>query len=216
MEQDNNINYIYKIVLIGDTTVGKTSLFNKMSENFYELDPLTPTTIGVDFKLRYIEKYNYNNRNYNIKLQLWDTAGQKRFVPIVQNYLKSTNGIILMYDVTNRNSFEDLENWYKEILDQKYSLEDTVIIIIGNKIDLESKREVTKEEGEKLAQEWKINFYEISTKEINKNKINKIINDFTGQLVKKNENKFMEHVNSYLLNKHHEESKCNDKCCIIS
>lgn len=130
MEIDNKI----KIILIGDTNVGKTSLLNRKKQNFF--NPVFSTTIGVDFM-------TYKTEN-NETVYVWDTAGQEKFHSIIKLYFRNIDGVIIVYDVTNRKSFENISNWIHKI--KTYSDNNPSLIIVGNKCDLKKHREVSKEE----------------------------------------------------------------------
>ncbi|GER28942.1 RAB GTPase homolog C2A [Striga asiatica] len=151
-----NYDYSFKLLLIGDSAVGKSSLLL----SFINLSPqdLSPT-IGVDFKIKLLTA-----AGKRLKLTIWDTAGQERFRTLTSSYYRGAHGIILVYDVTRRESFTNLSTtWIKE-LDCYCTNPDCVKILIGNKIDKESERAVTKEEGAALAQEHKCLFIECSAK----------------------------------------------------
>lgn len=120
-------DYVFKILLIGDSAVGKSSLLLRFAEDIFS-DSFLPT-IGVDFKIRTIEA-----AGSKVKLQMWDTAGQERFKSILTSYYKGTHGVLLVYDITDRKSFIDVQNWINDV--QKYGREDVVKILIGNKKDL--------------------------------------------------------------------------------
>jgi Ras-related protein Rab-1A len=108
-------------------------------------------TIGVDFKIRTLEQ-----GDKTIKLQIWDTAGQERFKTITSSYYKGAHGIILVYDITDKGSFKDIENWLSEV--GKYANENVVKILVGNKVDLEDQRQVKYEEGKFLADSLNMKF----------------------------------------------------------
>ena len=142
----------HKIIFIGDAGVGKTTIISRIMDNpFNEVyDP----SIGVDFMSKII-KY----RGQNIKLQIWDTAGQEKYKGLIPSYVRNSSIVFLIYDISVKSSFDNIPNWITFIR----SIENTTLVLCGNKIDLE-KREVTKEEGEALAQKEGIAFYEMSAK----------------------------------------------------
>ncbi len=130
-----NLDLQYKILVLGESSVGKTSLLVRYTEDKFEN---TVQTIGVDVKNKYVM---YENKK--IQLELWDTAGQERFKGIAQNYFRAANGVILVFDITNKESFNKLKFWINE---GKTNIgQDTELIIAENKIDLEESRAVTKE-----------------------------------------------------------------------
>ena len=148
---------LYKILLLGDWSVGKTCLIMRYTENTFTEIHLT--TVGLDYKLK---NFKFDDGK-TVKVQIWDTAGQERYKTITKSYIKGANGIILVYDITKKKSFEGIKNWIKQI---KESVSQRVCVaLVGNKIDKEDEREVPKEEGEKLGQELNYPFYESSAKD---------------------------------------------------
>ncbi|KAB1211038.1 Ras-related protein RABC2a [Morella rubra] len=170
---NNTYDYSFKILLIGDSGVGKSSLLLSFISNF--VHDLTPT-IGVDFKVKML-----TIGGKRLKLTIWDTAGQERFGTLTSSYYRGAHGIILVYDVTRRETFTNLSNlWAKEV--QLYSTNNECIkIILGNKVDRENERAVTREEGLALAREHKCLFLECSAK--NKENVQKCFKDLTLKLV---------------------------------
>ena len=156
MTEDVDNGEFIKIMTLGNMKVGKTNFMLKYTENKYEESHVS--TIGLDFKIKKIE---INNKNY--QLLLFDTAGQERYKSIALNVIKDTHGILLMYDITEKATFESIPDWIQNIKDLKG--DDFPLILLGNKIDLENERTVSKEEGQKLADEIGIQFFEISNKE---------------------------------------------------
>lgn len=151
--------YIFKIILIGDSGVGKTSLMNRYTDNTYEQG--NASTIGVDFKIKTVVV-----DGNKIKLQIWDTAGQERFRAIVSHYYRGANGIFIVFDMLNRDSFTHLKDWIDE-LDKKDALRTAEIRILGNKIDDTSNICVKKEEINQFLSSHNIptsNFCEVSAK----------------------------------------------------
>ena len=130
-----------KILIIGDSNVGKTSILLQYTSNFFQETHIA--TIGVEFKLKEIML-----DNIEYKLNIWDTAGQERFKAITKSFFKAADGIVFVYDVTNKPSFVNIKNWIK---DAESKANDFKIIIVGNKIDLNDSREVSFEEGKNLA-----------------------------------------------------------------
>ena len=148
--------FLYKILLLGDTQVGKSSFLMRYIDNTFQESYLS--TVGLDFKVKNVQLDD--GKTYRV--QIWDTAGQDRFHAITRNYFKNAHGIILIYDVTLIESFQNVKNWIKQI---KEEVTDKVsIILAGNKIDMEEKRKVSKEEGEKMAADYGLKFYECSAK----------------------------------------------------
>jgi len=128
-------DFVFKILIIGDSAVGKSSLLLRFADDVYH-DTFQPT-IGVDFKIRTIEQ-----DGSIVKLQMWDTAGQEKFKTITSAYYKGAQGIIVMFDLTDRNSFDNVKNWISE--SYKYNNCDAIRILVGNKCDLSNHRTVTR------------------------------------------------------------------------
>ncbi|KAJ5077380.1 ras family-domain-containing protein [Anaeramoeba ignava] len=155
-EKEKEYDLLFKFIIIGDTSVGKTSILTRYCHTFGTSSP--NTTIGAFFK---VKKIQINGKI--ITLQIWDTAGQERFRSLTPVYYRGTYGIVLVYDITNEKSFQNIENWIKEA--KKYADENVQMILIGNKSDLEEKRKVSKEKGKQFADNLDIPFYEVSAKD---------------------------------------------------
>jgi small GTP-binding protein len=185
--QDNR----FKVLLVGDSGVGKSSIILRFTEHYFEDNFVN--TIGVDFRCHSLE---FNNKIY--KLQIWDTAGQDKFQSITTSYYRGSNGIILVYDVCNPSSLDRLKFWYNEV--KKKVTEDIPMIIVGNKIDLSSNRKVSYEEGEAFAKELNMQYLECSTK-LDEG-INKIFFTLLEKIVDTNveSNKFETHDSIYFKN----------------
>lgn len=190
---------LYKILLLGDWSVGKTCFLMRYTENTFTEIHLS--TVGIDYKLKNVTLDN----DRVVKTQIWDTAGQERYKTITKSYIKGANGIILIYDVTNNNSFEGIKNWIKQIKDTVNSR--VCVALVANKIDKENERVISKEEGEKLANELQYPFYEASAKEgIN-------INECFDNLIKQIDINYTNnpHTNTNKLNNKKKETKGG--CC---
>ncbi|XP_065920405.1 ras-related protein Rab-13-like [Dysidea avara] len=150
---NSRYDYLFKVLLCGDSGVGKTSmLYRQVSD---KMNDAYTATIGVDFKLTTLEM-----KGHKIKLQIWDTAGQERFKALTAQYYRRAQGILLVYDITNEQSFENTTNWLRMI--QENSTSDLKLMLIGNKIDNEQKRKVTTHQGQQLAKDYGLNFIETS------------------------------------------------------
>jgi small GTP-binding protein len=156
---------VYRVLLLGDSSVGKTCFLLRYCDKTFQEAHLS--TIGLDYRLKSMTL----TIGKNIKLQIWDTAGQDRFRAITKNYYKGANGIILIYDVTNLQSYENVKNWINQIKEEANP--NVVVYLAGNKIDVEEKDKVVKtEEGQKIAEQYNLPFYETSAKSgINVNKV---------------------------------------------
>ena len=168
-------DYLFKLLIIGESGVGKTCLLLRFTDDSFTANHLT--TIGIDFKIKII-----NLENKLIKLQIWDTAGQERFRTITKTYYKGAHGIILTYDVTDQNSFKNIRNWIKQI--ESNAQTNVKKVLVGNKCD-KPDRVVSKEEGKKLADDFGMNFFETSAK-TNQN-VTEVFNYLTSEILKNNE-----------------------------
>ena len=147
---------VYKILLLGDTTVGKTCFLMKYTDKVF--NEIHMATIGLDYRLKTMTLKS----GKTVKIQIWDTAGQDRFRAITKNYYKSAHGVILIYDITSIQTFENVKSWISQIRDEASA--NIVIYIVGNKIDIDEERKIKKEEGQKLADEFGFPFTEASAK----------------------------------------------------
>ena len=152
---DETYEKLFKILLLGDSSVGKSSLFLSFMDKSWN-ETFVPT-IGVDFKIKTI-----NVNNMNIKYQVWDTAGQERFRTIISSYYKGAHGILLVYDITLKESFESLNDWLNEI--KKNTSKNIVKVLIGNKIDLNDKRIISFDEAKEFADNNNMKYIETSAK----------------------------------------------------
>mmetsp|Transcript_12647 Transcript_12647/g.38709 ORF Transcript_12647/g.38709 Transcript_12647/m.38709 type:complete len:209 (-) Transcript_12647:104-730(-) len=153
--QHSNYDYLFKLLLIGDSSVGKSCLLLRFSDGSFNESQMS--TIGVDFKIRTLE---LDGRTF--KLQIWDTAGQERFRTIAAAYYRGAHGIIIVYDVTNQQSFDNVEMWLSEV--NKYGSGEVNKLLVGNKSDLKSKRVVDTEKGREFAESNGMKFLETSAK----------------------------------------------------
>ena len=147
--------FIFKVLLLGNSNVGKSSLFLRFVDDIWS-DTFVPT-IGVDFKIK-----TFDIDEKKIKMQIWDTAGQERFKNIIASYYRGAHGILLIYDVTDKDSFKNLSNWIIEI--EKNSSKQVLKVLIGNKTDLEDKRVVTYNQGKEFADTYGLKYIETSAK----------------------------------------------------
>ncbi|WIA44030.1 hypothetical protein OEZ86_010402 [Tetradesmus obliquus] len=148
-------DFLFKLLLIGDSGVGKSCLLLRFADDTYTESYIS--TIGVDFKIRTVEL-----DGKVIKLQIWDTAGQERFRTITSSYYRGAHGIIVVYDVTDQDSFNNVKQWLNEI--DRYANENVNKLLVGNKSDLTSKRVVDYQTAKAFADEIGIPFLETSAK----------------------------------------------------
>ena len=182
-EKDNKNQKVIrlKIIALGESTVGKSCFILQYTQNIFQ--EIFISTIGVEYHSKFLE---IDNKKYRI--DFFDTAGQERYNSISSNSIKRAHGALLMYDITNKKSFEKISEWMKSIME--YKDETFPIILIGNKCDLKERRQVSEEEGKQKANNYKIDFMETSVKEnINVDKaalaiINKVIEEQKDKLKK--------------------------------
>jgi len=145
----------FKLVFLGEQSVGKTSIITRFMYDSF--DNTYQATIGIDFlsKTMYLE-------DRTIRLQLWDTAGQERFRSLIPSYIRDSSVAIVVYDISNANSFQQTSKWIDDVRTERGT--DVLIMLVGNKTDLSDKRQVTTEEGERKAKELNVMFIETSAK----------------------------------------------------
>ncbi|XP_057770484.1 ras-related protein RABA6b-like [Salvia miltiorrhiza] len=153
---EEECDYLFKAVLIGDSAVGKSNLLSRFARDEFCLE--SKPTIGVEFAYR-----NIRVADKLIKAQIWDTAGQERFRAITSSYYRGAMGALLVYDITRRSTFESLRKWLKEL--REFGSREMVVVLVGNKSDLTHSREVSLEDGQTLAQLEDLSFMETSAKE---------------------------------------------------
>ena len=202
-------DYIIKLLTLGETEVGKTSIVLRYSDDKFNDNKIA--TIGIDFKIKIIKK-----GIEKIKVSIYDTAGQERFKNIVKHYYKGANGVLLIFDVTKKTTFEKLEFWIEDLKENSDNLDNLFIYLIGNKNDLEQKRQVSYEEAQSFAMERNLPYIEVSAKtgdnikklfdEMVKGTLTKIINN------EKKENNLNNSVSLSFLDNDEVTSK-NKICC---
>ncbi|XP_052684557.1 ras-related protein Rab-37-like isoform X1 [Crassostrea angulata] len=147
---------IHKTILVGDSGVGKTSLLVQFDQGRFQAGSFS-ATVGIGFTNKVVDV-----EGTKVKLQIWDTAGQERFRSITRAYYRDANALLLLYDVSNKASFDNIRAWLGEI--NEYAQEDVVIMLLGNKADMTSERVIRTEDGERLANEYNVAFMETSAK----------------------------------------------------
>lgn len=150
-----NYDYLFKVALIGDSGCGKTTTLLRYADGLFKDN--TQSTIGVDFKI-----VSHKIENASIKLQIWDTCGSERFKSITSSFMKSCNAYILVFDLTNIKSFNNLESWIKMINENTSA---NFYCIVGNKCDLKDKRQVLQQDAIKFAEKYNLRYVEASAKE---------------------------------------------------
>ena len=208
MEKES-YDLLFKLILIGDSCVGKSNILLKYLKN--EFDPNSRATVGVEFGTK-----NIIINNKKIKIQIWDTAGQERYRSITSAYYKGAKGALIVYDITRKCTFDNIDKW---ISDLKLNGDKNIcIVILGNKSDLDDKREVSKDDGIKKSEMYKTAFLETSA--LNGDNIGKAFDEIIEQIIQNNKS-FFEDNNKKDMDKGvnlNESNKDNDKkkCCISS
>jgi small GTP-binding protein len=149
-------DHTVKTIVVGDSGIGKTSILLRFTRKLFE--DTVPSTLGVEFMSKILEW-----KGRRVELQLWDTAGQELFRSVTRGYYRGSIGAFLVYDITNHSSFEHVREWMEEV--KSAAKPEVVFVLIGNKCDLTSRREVTLEEGEAFATELGVSFFEVSAKD---------------------------------------------------
>ena len=152
---DQRIKLSFKILLLGDSAVGKTSLLSKYVDNTFQEQHIA--TIGVEYKDKFIIK-----NDFNIRLQIWDTAGQERFHSISKNLYRGTNGVFFVYDITREETFNNLKNWIREFQDVEGDIKG---VILGNKCDMEEERVIQEKQLISFSEKFQMPYLETSAKD---------------------------------------------------
>jgi len=147
---------LFKILIVGDINTGKTAILDQFTNGHF--DHTYISTIGIDFNVKIVAL----DKDTKVKLQVWDTCGQERFRALTRSYYRNAQAIIIVYDITSRESFEKSKVWIKEV--ENYVDKSVLVVLVGNKTDLYQKRKVEYFEGHKLAEENYLNFFEVSAK----------------------------------------------------
>jgi small GTP-binding protein len=148
-------DFSLKLVVVGDSGVGKTCLLLRYTKNVF--DPDTQTTLGVEFMTKIVE-----TEKHRIQLQLWDTAGQELFRSVTRGYYRGSAGAFVIFDLTNHDTFDHISRWLQDV--REVARSDVVTVLLGNKVDLTEKRQVARDEAERLAQANKMLYFETSAK----------------------------------------------------
>ena len=174
-KKTEGVDIAYKLLFLGESNVGKTSIILRYTDNTF--DDSTIATCGIDFKCKYV-----SCDNKKIRLEIWDTAGQERFRGLTKNYFHGAHGFILVYDITNKESFIKLKGWIKDAK-EKINKEDSYkIMVVGNKKDCENDRAVEYNNLKQFGEDNKVIFSEVSAK--TGEGIDKLFNDFVHELLK--------------------------------
>ena len=150
-------NYVIKLLTLGETEVGKTSIVLRYSDDKFHEDKIA--TIGIDFKIKIIRK-----GNEVIKVSIYDTAGEERFKTLIKHYYRGANGILLIFDLTKKSTFDQLNIWLEDLRENSDNIDNLYIHLIGNKNDLEEQRAISFEEATNFAKKNKLPYMEVSAK----------------------------------------------------
>ena len=206
--ENKEYDLLFKLILIGDSCVGKSNILLKYLKN--QFNENSKTTVGVEFGTK-----NIIINNKRIKIQIWDTAGQERYRSITSAYYKGAKGALIVYDITRKNTFDNIDKW---ITDLKLNGDKNIcIIILGNKSDLIDKREINKNDGIKKAEMYKIAFLETSA--LNGDNISKAFDELIEQIVINNKNIFQDDNENEIdkgVNLNDEKNNNKKKCCLNS
>ena len=202
MKKNSESSVTFKILTIGESGVGKTCILRRFVENKFLKNHLA--TIGIDFKTKTL---NINDKE--IKLKIWDTAGQERFRNITTQYYKGADGIVLVYDVTDDASYDKIRDWMDQIIHNTQK-DEIGLVLLGNKCDMEP-RNVTEAQGNKLAEELKISYFETSA--LNGQGINEAFEQLTRDIMKKKEVGKGQEENGVDLNKTNKRPGRKSECC---
>ena len=199
--------YILKLLTLGESQVGKSSILFRYSDNKFLLTKAA--TIGIDMKSKIIK-----SGNEKIKVSIYDTAGQERFRSIIKSYYKGANGVLLVYDITKRDTFKKLDFWLEDLKKNSDDIDNLFIFLVGNKSDLEENREVSVEEANEFAKNKKLPYLEVSAKSGKnvKEVFEKTIKGAMIKLMNKKEENNNELI-QYLFIDKEEKTVKNKRCC---
>ena len=196
-------DHLYKSVIVGNSGVGKSCLLIRFAEGHYDETYLS--TIGVDFKFMVLLV-----DGKNVKFQIWDTAGQERFRTITSAYYKGSHGILLVFDLTDKKSFDDIDRfWRAEV--ESYAEKEVAMYLVGNKADMADRREVDRETAEKYAEGRGMVYFECSAKE--DDNVADIFLDFARRMMKKEQDKAPKKPQNVQVKNTKADEKKDSKCC---
>ena len=189
----------YKIMVLGESKVDKTSLIKRYTKD--QFGGVYLTTVGMDFQDKIIEI-----EDKKVRLQVWDTAGQERFRNVTKSYFQSSQGLLVVYDITDKDSFLNINFWMENI--KKNAPENVKLILVGNKCDLANERKVTIEDGENKARNYNIKFFESSAKD--GTNVNELFFYLANEIYQDEKTKEKDNKNSLKLKEKKKEKK---GCC---
>ena len=171
MIDDDSYDLLYKIIIIGDSNVGKSNILSRYTKDQFQGN--SKATVGVELGTKFVKV-----EGVGAKLQIWDTAGQERYRSLTSSYYKGCHGCFIVYDITNEASFQSISTWYEQAV--KEAGKDVSLILVGNKCDLENERKVSKEQGEEKAKAMNASFFETSA--LSKVNIDDIFNEIVNNI----------------------------------
>ena len=207
---EEEIAYLFKIIVIGDAGVGKSNIITKYTRNVF--DETMKPTLGVEFIMKKIAV-----KEKAVKLQIWDTAGQEKYRALAKNMYRNAVGVLIVYDVSKRRSFDSVRKWAEEA--RQYTSEGSSVIIVGNKKDLVELREVSVEEAQTVSQELKCYFLETSALDNSDKMIEKVFSTIAEDILSKKEETTEQLKGgtrieiSNTVKKDGQEEKKDGKCC---
>ena len=219
MSQINEAGSIYKIVVVGESNSGKTNIITKYCKN--EFDEVSRPTIGVEFFQKDLKVMNNCKTFDSVKIQIWDTAGQERFRGMSNSYYRKASGVLLVFDLTNNFSFQNLEKWVAEIY--LYCETMVEIILIGNKKDLVTNREIKLEEAQEFVRKHNFTYFETSAKDNSDQSIEHAFLDLAHRIHQKNHRvdqtettrkESVERRNQQIVNLNPRQKGDKLKCCV--
>ncbi|XP_035529159.1 ras-related protein Rab-25-like [Morone saxatilis] len=204
MGSDEAYNFVFKVVLIGESGVGKSNLLSRFTKNEFTHD--SRTTIGVEFSTRTVQL-----SGFTIKAQIWDTAGLERYRAITSAYYRGAVGALLVYDITKHLTYESVERWLKELYD--HADPHIVVMLVGNKTDLESERSVPTEEAQGFAEKNGLLFLETSA--LNSTNVEAAFNNVLAEIQRKVSSKEVVRgsISAVSLNSRAENTEEQKPCC---
>ena len=205
LDQLQDENLTYKVVLLGNSQVGKTQIINKKAHD--KFDETYTQTMAAEYKTVAVT-IKQNNSDQNINLSVWDTNGEKKFRGVTVFFLKDPNAVVIVYDITNKESFNNIQNEWLQLAKDK-APKDALYFLVGNKADLEDQRQVSKEDGQNFADDNKMQFFEVSAKD--GNKINELFEAIAKNFIKKVQKESEDNKKDINMPPH-SKNKCCD-CC---
>ncbi|KAH0788474.1 Ras-related protein Rab-2A [Histomonas meleagridis] len=193
----SDISATYKFIVVGNSSVGKSCLILRFDENRFQ--PIHDVTVGVTFSIKIVKI-----EDKNIKVQIWDTAGQEVFRSITRSYYRDSVCAIIVYDITDNSSFEKVEDWIKDVC--ILAPEDCIIALFGNKTDIEAQRTVPTSQGQELADRHGIMFFETSA--LNGDNVENAFNECIHAVYTKKKNREQSQISQLDLNKNANETMC--------